>query len=673
MNDSILKQTSKRIRAWMLDIVEGKLPMWLSAIVFFILPFLAFYMLESFTQDPSLMKPAIQFTNYIVYLALQCFFLALLKTQKRAGISLLLFAYLVGMANYLVISFRGTPIMPWDYKSGGTALSVLGTYSFPWSKNVFIASGLLIAGLVLTWKTAIQINLRALRLISIAGASAILIGVFSLIHYPLYANGIKLDNTLFTPNYMYRHNGFSVAFIRNVAYLQVPEPEGYSIEKVNDIMDEYLASLPESLQNSGIFKRYENGIWLSLKQPSDYPNGLRFETDGTFSSSVEVTPTHLDAYAQTGFKRGIAAEPNVIVIMSEGFSELSVLADFNTNQEYMPFLNGLSENTIKGYLHASIIGGNTATSEFEFLTSDSMAFLPAGSVAYQQFVTGPMPTLNSMLKEQGYHAVAMHPYHASGWERDVIYPYMGFDVIKFLPDFKHQQRIRNYVSDEALFNEILYELDRAPEDTPSFIFTVSMQNHGGYSKRYDDFPVSMEILNDGNYPWVEHYLELIKETDRALEQFLNELKAKDEETIVLFFGDHQPNNSTVSALEGMDSYNVDPTARYIVPYFIWANFDIDSQVGQTTSLNYLAGDLLDAAGIQTSPYLQFLNDLQEEIPVINAEYFILKDGSTYFFDEEMPDDPKILELLNQYEILQYNHLIDVENRVGEIFSAVPAQ
>ena len=57
--------------------------------------------------------------------------------------------------------------------------------------------------------------------------------------------------------------------------------------------------------------------------------------------------------------------------------------------------------------------GNTANSEFEFLTGDSLAFLPAGSVAYQQFVKDETPTLVEQLKLQGYQTAAIHPYYRS--------------------------------------------------------------------------------------------------------------------------------------------------------------------------------------------------------------------------------------------------------------------
>ncbi len=642
--------------------------MWATAILYFLMPYAGFYLLENFTHDPFEMNGAVQLTNYLVLLGLQSLFFAILGTVKRGVIAMGISAYIVGLANYLVVSFRGTPIMPWDYKSFGTALSVMENYSFPWSDRFIVSTFILLLMVVTASFMQGRIRLLALRLISIASTAAVFIGVLALINYPVYADMIKLNNTLFTPAYMYKQNGFGVAFIRNFTYLKVPEPEGYSLDRINDIMDEYITEADESLKANGVIKRYDDGVWLALRPELLERAGVIYPGNELGNGKVnEVIST--SNYTQPGFVRKKKGTPNVIVVMNEAFSDLSVLAEFRTNTDYMPFINSLRENAIRGYVHSSIIGGNTATSEFEFLTSDTMAFLPQGSVAYQQFVVSPMPTLNRVLEDQGYYSVAMHPYNASGWERDVVYPNFGFDRIKFAPQFKNRERVREYISDRSLFNEILLELETTPDDRPAFIFTVSMQNHGGYSKRFDNFPVNVEILEEGNFNWINHYLSLIQETDRALEEFIKRLSEFEEDTIVLFFGDHQPNNSAVGALEQLDSYTEDPTARNIVPYLMWANFDIGYSQGRTTSLNYLAGDLLDAAGIDASPYILFLNDLQEEIPVITADYYILKDGSTYFFDEkEQPEDPMVQELLNQYEVLQYNHLIDIKNRVEGIFT-----
>ena len=80
---------------------------------------------------------------------------------------------------------------------------------------------------------------------------------------------------------------------------------------------------------------------------------------------------------------GVDAEkekPTIIAIMNESFSDLSVLGDFDTNFELTPFMNSLQKNTIKGYALASVYGAKTPNSEWEFMTGNTMGFLPEGSV-----------------------------------------------------------------------------------------------------------------------------------------------------------------------------------------------------------------------------------------------------------------------------------------------------
>lgn len=79
-------------------------------------------------------------------------------------------------------------------------------------------------------------------------------------------------------------------------------------------------------------------------------------------------------------------KPNVIAIMNESFADLKAVGDLQTSKDYMPFFRKLKENTIKGYTYSSVFGGNTANSEFEFMTGNTLAFLPDNSVPYQLFL-----------------------------------------------------------------------------------------------------------------------------------------------------------------------------------------------------------------------------------------------------------------------------------------------
>ena len=146
----------------------------------------------------------------------------------------------------------------------------------------------------------------------------------------------------------------------------------------------------------------------------------------------------LAAYAQPS--EAPERKPNIIVIMDEAFSDPAVLADFQTNEDYMPFMHSMmagADNTVSGWLNVSVLGGNTANTEFEYLTGNTMAFLPTGSIPYQQYIKAETPSMASHLASLGYKTVAMHPYKATGWDRDKVYPDLGFQEMHFLPDYKN--------------------------------------------------------------------------------------------------------------------------------------------------------------------------------------------------------------------------------------------
>ena len=115
---------------------------------------------------------------------------------------------------------------------------------------------------------------------------------------------------------------------------------------------------------------------------------------------------------------------------------------------YMPFVHSLmsgADNTVSGYLNVSVCGGNTADTEFEFLTGNTMAFLPSGSIPYQQYIKNETPSLAGYLSSLGYVTYAQHPYYGSGWNRETVYPLLGFQNMNFVDDYIQRTIVRQYV------------------------------------------------------------------------------------------------------------------------------------------------------------------------------------------------------------------------------------
>lgn len=595
---------------------------WSGYLLLIIVPVACFYFVESFTHNPWEMALPIQMINAVFYLLL---LLLLLGLTGRIGIAAALttvVALLVGFANYVVLAFRGTPILPWDLLSLNTALTVQDNYKLPIVNRLFIIP--LIAAVIIAFGFFARLRLRPLLVrLALITCSLILLGSYvTALHSTRFTNYFGFDSTLFTPGYLYKQNGFATSFLINLKYLNVDEPQGYSLSQVEELASD-----------------------------------IEEKTADDTAIPAEVKAEEM---------------PNILVVMDESFSDLSVLTDFETNEDYMPFFRSLTENTVRGNLYVSIVGGNTATTEFEFLTGDSMAFLPAGSVAYQQYIKTKLPSLPSALEDLGYQTVAMHPYYAGGWDRDEVYEYFGFDDILFKDDFDYRQLLRNYISDHAVVSQIIQAYETKQEGQPLFSFAVTMQNHGGYGTKFSNFSPDIEVLeSEGNFTAVETYLSLIKKTDTAFQELIEYFKTVDEKTIILMFGDHQPNDSVVSSLLALDSAAGKEAQqaqnRYVVPYAIWANYDIQERSGVDISANFLSSLLLDTAGIPQTEYGYFLSELQAEIPVMTANFYLDAAGNSHDYNEAVSSQE---ELFNDYAILQYNHLFDHQNCLTAFFEQI---
>ena len=389
------------------------------------------------------------------------------------------------------------------------------------------------------------------------------------------------------------------------------------------------------------------------------------------SYSKNLVDKLADEYAaeSNGEKNEPTEYPHIIVIMDEAFSDLRVLGEISTNKEVMPFISSLKENTISGYALASVYGGNTANSEYEFLTGNSLAWLSPNVVPYQQYIRMPTYSMVSYLKSQyHYKCVAMHPYQSTGWNRPAAYKHLGFDACYFVEDFPQESYVRYYLSDREMFEFLIATYETQKQD-PLFVFGVTMQNHGGYTYTGDRFTQHISLNDHGEqYPDVEQYLSLIHETDMAVEYLISYFQNVDEEVVIVFFGDHQPtiDESFYEAVSGTTADTLDEQQkRYAVPFFIWANYDIEEEQVACTSLNYLSSYVYDIAGIAMPPYNRFLQELETKIPAINANGFYSPASGCYLpFDKASEEE---MQWLEWYKVLQYNSIFDKRNRNNMLF------
>ena len=565
-----------------------------------LIPIANFYLFEAYIHNPFKdMKIQIQFLNIFLFELLMLLFFMVLGSLKWSLRLQSAFFMLIGLANYYVLEFRSAPIMPWDIYSFGTAMSVAGNFEYTLEKQtVFVIIGFVVL-LIIEEFPNLRISrisivskkvIYAIRAVSAGICVCLLFGFTHMLWQESTIIKFGMYDKLFTPTVISKRDGTAIGFLMELQYITVDKPSNYSADMAEQILEPFSE--------------------MAAENPA---------------------PVH-DA-------------PNIIVIMNEAFSDPAVLGNFETNEEYMPFvhsvLNGEVENTTSGWLNVSVLGGNTANTEFEFLTGNTMAFLPQGSVPYQQYVKGEQESLASHLKTLGYQTIAMHPYNSTGWDRNKVYPLLGFDKMYFIKDYSSPEKIRKYVSDRACYDKIIELYEEKPKDTPFFIFNVTMQNHSSYSEEFDNFTPDITVT-DSNSKTLNNYLSLMKISDEALEYLIDYFSTVEEDTVVIFFGDHQPTNSVVyniwklNGKNGNELSEVDDTG-------ITTDFE--------TSTNFLASRVLELSKLPLYDYSMYLKRLSENYPVVTSMRAENSDG-------ESTEVKNVMGELNNYAILQYNRLFD---------------
>lgn len=629
--------------------------------MFFLMPIVSMQMVECFNGNfLYVFTPANFFMNYMAYLLFYVvvFFITSRFRMTMGIVNVVLFVF--GLANYYVDLFRGTPLVPMDFLAIGTGMNVAAGYDFKLSWQIVMAALMLVLSFVLERQ---MINIRPQVRRSKIMVRATALAYILIIASTVYGTDVLADHG-FKPDFWnqsrgYHNSGSWYNFCLNTKYLHVSAPDGYNADDIGTVAQDVIDAV---------------------------------DADPDNETSINML-TGEDTYQATGEK------PNIIAIMNETFSDPGTLGDLQTNMDYLPFYHSLSENTIKGTLSVPVFGAGTSNSEYEFLTGNSISTLPSGSSVYESYIDGAQPSLVSTLESQGYSSLAFHPYFADGWNRPSVYNDMGFndfismeDIIDptvvaqyqedndedafiekveaLYPD-EENMLLRRFISDSYDYQKVEEMYEQRDPSQPFFLFNVTMQNHGGYDRMYLNFNQEIRITNMmGYYPKAERYLSLLKKSDEALQELITYFSNVDEPTVIVMFGDHQASveNAFYEELYGkpLDQLTEEEQqTRYHTPFLIWANYDIPEATLDNISANYLSTLLLQVAGLELTPYNEYLAALYQQIPVIDTVGYRGSDGVVYEKDDTTSP---YADLIQGYNCINYNNLLDVDNRDWTLFT-----
>ena len=590
-------------------------------VLLIITPILMFFILElpsnPYIQDMSIFSI---FLNTLFMFLIEIIILNTLK-NKIFGLYLLYLGMLfIGVVNHFVLKFRNSPIMPTDIFAIKTAISVSNGYHYQLTDGIIIS-------LITTF-----LLISLLSIFSRLDFNNIYINKKKIIFHKLFSLIVFILSTLwiltsdFEKNYdiildwwrpetTYYSNGFTTSFIAFFQKLKVEKPQIYSSQLSGEILGETVIE-KKLVDNSAMQK------------------------------------------------------PNIIVIMNETFSDLSVLGPFKSTKDHLKNFYSLKYDPgiiEHGYNYVSIRGGGTSNSEFEFLTGNSMSNLP-GYFPYVMFDFNNMPSIVHIVKRQGYKAIAMHPENPNNWKRNDVYPALGFDEFFSYTSFQRDDTLLiDRISDLSDYKKLIEVYES--QEQPVFIFNVTMQNHGGYDSNIikDEKRVSIDEQYI-QYSDVQEYQSLINYSDEALGYLINYFRSIDDPVIICFFGDHQPalniefeNKLAKSGERYVDSEVMTTEKYFSVPYFIWSNYESGESIAtnnyegtNVTSTNYLGVQVQYYAGLTLSKYGNFLLDQKEEVPVLNRLGYLGADNKWY----SLTDNSEFSERLKNYQIVQYNGMFD---------------
>ena len=582
---------------------------WGSRVVLLLGPWACLWMVEILNQNDVFQDLyAWQvLMNLIWYYILFAVCRLILGRNRRAAALAVSLAFFIGLVNHYVLRFRGRILFPADVAAWRTAANVADGFDYSMDWYMVQAGVLLVAYLFLVWACPAQKKRARLGLWK-GGALWAVIGVYC---YVFFCTGALPALGIFTQQWVTQRNGFLLNFTVALRYSSVEKPEGYSEETVLKLMEAY----------------------PSVEGDAD-----------------AVRPV------------------NIVAVMNESFADFSVFDTFEASEDPTPFLHSLKENTVKGWMYSPVTGGGTATVEFEYLTGFTSLFQPPHTVAYQLYVEEGMPSLAALAGAQGYETTAFHPYKSSGWNRVLAYQYLSFDHQLYQEDVENPWYIRHYISDLSDYDTI-FDVTQAQDTT--FLFNVTMQNHSGYAQGWNnlertiDLPAELTRTDSS----AEQYFALARESDNALRELITYYSNVDEPTLVVFFGDHQPplKNAFYEVLYGKklsERTTEEVMQQYAVPFFIWANYDIEEQEDVVISPNYLGVLTAQMAGLPLTGYMNFLSQMYEVLPAITPVGFVTADGQ-FVEEEELNEEQQAW--LDTYEILNYCGMVDLFDEARPMF------
>ena len=250
--------------------------------------------------------------------------------------------------------------------------------------------------------------------------------------------------------------------------------------------------------------------------------------------------------------------------------------------------------TIQGPLRVHTYGGATWRSEFSFLTGlSSEDFAPLSNSVFYSAVFHVQDSLFRRLKAAGYKIVVINPFTEGSFNTGKAHRALGADEILHPADLGYPaKRHKNlwHIKTAEILDLVKLALDKY--ESPVAIYALTMQEHGPYPakdvqstelKTKTGIQVSQERLLS-----LENYQRRIREISPVVTAFDRWVVERKKPTILLRFGDHQPD------LKWKPGYQIElPHPDYLTQFALIDNRSSSRETLALTDIVFLPGMILE--------------------------------------------------------------------------------
>lgn len=399
----------------------------------------------------------------------------------------------------------------------------------------------------------------------------------------------------YNQNKNYNQNGFIAGFLYNMGTIYMEEPEDYSKEKIEDLYRKY-SEIAESINK-------------------------------------DRTQDELDT--------------NLIFIMNESFSDPLNLEGFTTDKDPIPFTRELMNNTLSGESLALNIGGGTANSEFEALTSLSNEPLKIYAPYVEAVdIMDSVPSIVKRANKDNLKTTAIHPYDPTLYKRLSVYDSLGFQEFIHQDTMNYTDKMGNswHISDSSAYREMIDVLEDSQEK--DFIHIVTMQNHIRYHNKYENpsFDTSgAELKQEG-----DGYMEDLHNSDKALEDLIGYVDNAEEDYLLVFWGDHLPGIYNEEVFDQNSQLEMRKT-----PLFFYSNrAQLSGDIGTISPIYYI-NHVLEILDIKVSPYEALINNLEVVLPGLSGAVYLESNmNETHTSRNDLSNEA--INLLDELNMIQYD-------------------